>query len=60
MKNVFEAEGLTREFGENIALNAVDLAIPSGSIVGLIGRNGSGKTTLLNHALGLLLPTRGT
>jgi len=60
MKYVFEAKGLTRRFGEKIALDAIDVAIPAGSVVGLIGRNGSGKTTLIDHVLGLRLPTSGS
>jgi ABC-2 type transport system ATP-binding protein len=60
MKHVFEAQALTRRFGETIALDGIDLAIPAGSVVGLIGRNGSGKSTLFGHVTGLLLPTSGT
>ena len=59
MTNVFEARYLTRRYGRSVALDRIDLAIPSGSVVGLIGLNGSGKTTLLNHVMGLLLPTEG-
>ncbi len=60
MTNAIETKALTKVFGQNVALDALDLAIPAGRVVGLIGRNGSGKTTLLNHVLGLQLPTRGT
>ena len=35
------------------ALNEVDLSVPQGSVVGLVGENGTGKTTLLKHVLGL-------
>ena len=35
------------------ALNEVDLSVPQGSFVGLVGENGTGKTTLLKHVLGL-------
>jgi ABC-2 type transport system ATP-binding protein len=60
MTDVFEARGLTRKYGETIALNEIDVAIPAGSVVGLIGRNGSGKSTLLDLVLGLRLPTSGS
>jgi ABC-2 type transport system ATP-binding protein len=53
-------ENLTKSYPGHVALNAIDLEIPAGHIVGLLGRNGAGKTTLLNVAAGLLLPTSGT
>jgi ABC-2 type transport system ATP-binding protein len=56
---VFEASGLTKQFGEVTALDDVSLTLAGPSIVGLIGRNASGKTTLLRHIVGLQLPTRG-
>jgi ABC-2 type transport system ATP-binding protein len=56
---IFEASGLTKEFGAVTALRDVSLTLTGPSIVGLIGRNASGKTTLLRHIVGLQLPTRG-
>ena len=41
------------------ALRSVDLAIPRGQFVALVGANGSGKTTLVKHCNGLLRPSRG-
>jgi ABC-2 type transport system ATP-binding protein len=51
---------VTQRFGSHTALRDVSLEIPSGRIVGLLGRNGAGKTTLLHIAAGMLLPTEGT
>ncbi len=51
--------GVTKRFGEHIALDAVDLAIETGGVHGLIGPNGSGKTTLLNIVSGVLQPEGG-
>jgi len=48
-----EARGLTKKFGNTLALNNVDLTVAAGRIVGLIGPNGAGKTTLLKSILGL-------
>ena len=48
-----EARGLTKKFGNTLALNNVNLTIAPGRIVGLIGPNGAGKTTLLKAILGL-------
>ncbi|HIT35416.1 MAG TPA: ABC transporter ATP-binding protein [Candidatus Faecousia intestinavium] len=43
-----------------LALDGLDLALPQGKIIGLLGPNGSGKTTLIKLAAGLLTPTAGT
>ena len=59
MTNTFLLRGVTKRFGQKIALDAVSLSVPQHSIVGLVGRNGSGKTTLLRHVTGLYLPTSG-
>jgi len=44
---------------EIVALRGIDLAIPRGAFVAVLGQNGSGKTTLVKHFNGLLKPTRG-
>lgn len=51
--------GLRREFGPVVAVDGVDLDIPMGSVLGLLGPNGSGKTTLMRMLLGLVRPTDG-
>lgn len=48
-----EARGLRKVFGTTVALDAVDLRVEEGRILGLIGPNGAGKTTALNAILGL-------
>lgn len=57
---VLEVSGLTRAFGGLVAVNAVDLAVHPGQIVGLLGPNGSGKTTALNLISGVLRPDSGS
>ena len=56
---VLKAESLGKRYGRRDALSSVSLEIPSGRVVGLLGRNGAGKTTLLNLASGVFLPTTG-
>ena len=55
-----QAQGLTRHFGELVAVNGVDLAIPTGQIYGFLGPNGSGKTTIIRMLCGLITPTAGS
>jgi ABC-2 type transport system ATP-binding protein len=54
-----ECRNLYKDYSGKLALNAVNLEIPSGRIVGLLGPNGSGKTTLIKIASGLLTPSAG-
>ena len=53
MERIIEAYGLTRHFGDIHAVDAIDLSVTAGSVIGLIGPNGAGKTTLLRALLGL-------
>ena len=51
---ILELIGITKSFDGQPVLRGIDLAIPRGRVVGLLGKNGAGKTTLLKCALGLL------
>jgi len=57
---VLAIEDLTKAFGGLVAVNALDLTVGRGEIVGLLGPNGSGKTTALNLISGVLQPNAGT
>jgi len=57
---VIETSGLSRKFGQKLALNQVSLKIPRGRVFGLVGENGAGKTTLIKHILGLLKAEGGS
>jgi ABC-2 type transport system ATP-binding protein len=54
-----EAEGLGKRFGDLWALRDLDLVVPAGSVLGLLGHNGAGKTTAVRILTTLALPTTG-
>ena len=56
---MIEAHGLTRRFGDFIAVDDVSLRVPAGAILALLGPNGAGKTTTVRMLAGLLAPTEG-
>jgi ABC-2 type transport system ATP-binding protein len=55
-----EAHGLTKAYGELIAVDSIDLEVSPGEVFGLLGPNGAGKTTTVLMLLGLSEPTAGT
>lgn len=58
-ETAIRARGLTRSFGNVVAVDHVDLSIPRARIYGFLGPNGSGKTTAIRMLCGLLTPTEG-
>ncbi|MDA8288460.1 MAG: ATP-binding cassette domain-containing protein [Actinomycetota bacterium] len=54
------ARGIVKRFEETVALDGLDLEVPSGSVLGLLGPNGSGKTTLVRVLTTLTPPDEGT
>ncbi|HVT78964.1 MAG TPA: ATP-binding cassette domain-containing protein [Acidimicrobiales bacterium] len=54
------ADGLTRRFGDVVALDGLSLKVAPGEVVGFLGPNGSGKTTALRSILGISEPDSGT
>ena len=54
------ATNLSKSYGSQPVLRDCTLAVPAGSIVGLLGENGAGKTTLLQLLVGMLRPSSGT
>ncbi len=58
--NAIETHGLTKRFGSQTVVNAVDLSVPTGSVFGFLGPNGSGKTTTIRMLLGLASATSGS
>ena len=58
MADAIKIEGLTKSF-KNFTLGPIDLALPTGCVMGLIGENGAGKSTLISLLLGLKRPDAG-
>jgi ABC-2 type transport system ATP-binding protein len=56
---VIEAEGLTKKYGHQVAVNDLNIQIREGEVFGFLGPNGAGKTTTLLMFLGLTEPTSG-
>ena len=57
---VVETRGLTKRYrGGQLAVDALDLTVPRGSVFGFLGPNGSGKTTTIRMLMGLIEPTSG-
>lgn len=60
MTNAIELVQVTKQFGRQVAVDAIDLSVPAGAIYGFIGPNGSGKTTTLRMILRIFQPDSGT
>ena len=60
MELTLRTTGLTKRYGAKLALDGLNLTLPQGQIIGLLGPNGSGKTTLLKLCAGLLTADAGS
>jgi branched-chain amino acid transport system ATP-binding protein len=60
MNPVLSARGVEKSFGAVVAAAAIDIDVPAGQTISLIGSNGAGKTTFINMVTGYLRPDRGT
>lgn len=55
-----EIRGVSRRFGKNTAVSDINISIPQGQMVGVIGRSGAGKSTLLRMINRLVDPSQGS
>ena len=60
MAPAIHCSGLTKRFGDVVALRGVDLEVPRGARIGLVGPNGAGKSTLLACCAGVHTPSTGS
>ncbi|MDQ6693012.1 MAG: ABC transporter ATP-binding protein [Chloroflexota bacterium] len=58
--NIIETQGLTRRFGQRVAVDNLTMQIPEGSVFGFLGPNGAGKTTTVRMLAALIAPTSGS
>ena len=58
--NAIEVEGLTKRYGDVLAVDGVSFSVAPGQTLGLLGGNGAGKTTTIAMLLGLLIPSAGS
>jgi ABC-2 type transport system ATP-binding protein len=56
---VIEVEGLTKNYGERLAVNNLSFTVQPGEVLGLVGPNGAGKTTTLRSLAGIIVPSSG-
>jgi len=59
-EKIIEFNNVTKKYGRQLALNNINLTLPRGKIVGLVGSNGSGKSTILKLIAGLVHPSSGS
>lgn len=57
---MIEAKGLSRRFGDLLAVDRIDFSLEPGTVLGLLGPNGAGKSTTMKMLTGFLTPTAGT
>jgi ABC-2 type transport system ATP-binding protein len=59
-QSIIAVQGLTKRFGDSVAVDGISFAVAEGAVTGLLGGNGAGKTTTISMLLGMLIPTAGS
>ena len=60
MEPIVEIRGLSKRYGDFLAVSALDLAVGAGEVFALLGPNGAGKTTTIRMMMGILEPSAGS
>jgi ABC-2 type transport system ATP-binding protein len=60
VETVLRLRGVTKRFGDRVAVDGLDLEIPRGCIYGFLGQNGAGKTTTIRMIMSILMPDEGS
>ena len=58
--HAIQTQSLRKEYGQTVAVDGIDFAVPAGTVYGFLGPNGAGKTTTMQMLTGLTKPTSGT
>jgi ABC-2 type transport system ATP-binding protein len=57
---IIQIDGITKRFGDFVAVSTLSLSVPRGAVYGLLGPNGAGKTTTIRMLMDIILPDQGT
>ncbi len=57
---IIQIDGITKRFGDFLAVSSLSLSVPRGAVYGLLGPNGAGKTTTIRMLMDIILPDEGT
>ena len=60
MSTAIEVQGVSKRYGDNLAVNDISFAVPTGSLCGFLGPNGAGKSTTIRMIMSIIYPDAGT
>ena len=60
MSNIIECQSVSKRFGNKYAIDHLNLSLPSGKVIGILGENGAGRSTLFRLLTGLSSPEEGS
>ncbi len=57
--NIVDVEGISKSYGDKVAVSGLSFSIPSGGMYGLLGPNGAGKSSSIRMLIGITMPDSG-